>query len=1406
MWGYHRQGSCQAGFSAAIAPKSNSLFIGAPGSWYWQGQMYSIDVRAKFSFTPGLFGGEFGSGQVIRQNLDNRPAAISTKEGPPEDDDTYLGYSLTVGDFTGAGTEGVAVGMPKAADLKGKIVLFTWNLTNHQNITGEQLGSYFGYALACADVDGDGLDDLIIGAPFFTEPNNEGKYEVGRVYVLYQGGSVEGRFHHLHILDGINSKSRFGLSLASLGDINLDEFGDFAVGAPYDGPHGRGAVYIYHGSEKGVRKEYSQVIYAEDVAKFSGLSAIETFGWSLAGGLDMDENDYPDMAIGAYLSDTAFFFRSRPVVNVDAQVTYLTPHKQIILDEKNCTLRNGQPVPCTSFNVCLKYTGVGVPNSQVFNIGYVLDSKKTKGQRMFFRDMENRYVFNETLTLRKDDTSVCRSKAVYLTNEIRDKLTPLEVEVHYSLAGYGYGEQSYRRDFRAQLIPILDLNTPPMRSDAISVHKFCGPDNVCIPNLRLLVTTNVQRYLLGSHEKLELYVIVQNDGEDSFESSFEIQLPAGVDYIKVVEYEKDKVRIFCSLAPNNTVKCDIGNPLPAHRNAKFRIILQPYHTEGMNATYDFYMSVNSTNPEESYTLEDNKHFLSIPIWVDSKLALDGTSKPADVHYNYSSYSLDRISLERDIGPQVVHIYSIRNNGPSSINEAEIFILWPLTTLAGDDLLYLLEQPQTLGNVKCEPASANYKHYGLEYRNRTIWKTYGIELGSESGETFSASTGKVTVEEGKTNFAQVSGEQKQVTKVGTDESKFDTGDASFVYSQRHKSTQDKSNTGEKVVHVLEDTGNGSKTIVTEHKWEASSIGSGPVINKTYTRQHTYYGRPEDRSRGWVDASQQSGTSSGSASYGGYSGSSSNSGTYGGTSQTSGTYGGRSGGQDSITYHETSRHESHGSRKRPTIVYTSSGSHYGQESVQQGQSATSNVEGGSQTTLSVSGSETKGHYVPPHRNEDGSVSGSVTYVESPYPGYRPPPPRPELLEGNNGYSYDYGRDHNKNFKSSVTSDEVYGQDENKLGFEQKHSLGRVHQENRYELGHGDVELQRRLQEEARRRQESRTGFSQEEGHVSTHQHSGGRVYDRYNHSRSEQDASSYGIGAAALNPRGFKTTTVELHPVQSVDQQIDGYARTNLEGHSGVSAYGSDSGMIVEEPFDSKETFTVAGRGGESKSFSSGSGSSYGGGYEKHYESRYSSSSRGLFHSATGREIPNESPPGDNVPTSKPDLSNPVHRGKRQAPGELGEIDLASILECKATKCIPIRCTTGRLLKDQEVFIALRSRVNVHTLRNISVTQSITFSSMMLARISKLPYIGKPVDRPVHTHEIFTTVSAPEPEIKPDMVPLWVVVLSAVAGTAILLLLAFLLYKCGFFKRNRPSSAPERQPLNRNGHFNHGDEAL
>jgi hypothetical protein len=52
--------------------------------------------------------------------------------------------------------------------------------------------------------------------------------------------------------------------------------------------------------------------------------------------------------------------RSRPVVKVDAAVTFRGESKQLSLDTKACKLPDGTAVVCTELEACLHYTGVGV--------------------------------------------------------------------------------------------------------------------------------------------------------------------------------------------------------------------------------------------------------------------------------------------------------------------------------------------------------------------------------------------------------------------------------------------------------------------------------------------------------------------------------------------------------------------------------------------------------------------------------------------------------------------------------------------------------------------------------------------------------------------------------------------------------------------------------------------------------------------------------------------------------------------------------------------------------------------------------------------------------------------------------------------------------------------------------------
>ena len=62
------------------------------------------------------------SGQVFSFNTKQLRNQVSTEEGSPNDDDSYLGYSVTTGEFTGDDELDIAVGMPRGANLSGKVI------------------------------------------------------------------------------------------------------------------------------------------------------------------------------------------------------------------------------------------------------------------------------------------------------------------------------------------------------------------------------------------------------------------------------------------------------------------------------------------------------------------------------------------------------------------------------------------------------------------------------------------------------------------------------------------------------------------------------------------------------------------------------------------------------------------------------------------------------------------------------------------------------------------------------------------------------------------------------------------------------------------------------------------------------------------------------------------------------------------------------------------------------------------------------------------------------------------------------------------------------------------------------------------------------------------------------------
>ena len=77
------------------------------------------------------------------------------------------------------------------------------------------------------------------------------------------------------------------------------------------------------------------------------------------------------------------------------------------------------------------------------------------------------------------------------------------------------------------------------------------------------------------------------------------------------------------------------------------------------------------------------------------------SNPESIDYNVTEGITSAKSNEADIGPQVMHVYQVKNHGPSTVDQAHVTILWPSLTTDNQHLLYLLDQPSVTGKISCQ---------------------------------------------------------------------------------------------------------------------------------------------------------------------------------------------------------------------------------------------------------------------------------------------------------------------------------------------------------------------------------------------------------------------------------------------------------------------------------------------------------------------------------------------------------------------------------------------------------------------------------------------------------------------------------------------------------------------------------
>ncbi|KAM6368925.1 integrin alpha-IIb isoform 2-T2 [Pluvialis apricaria] len=621
---------CEIGFSAAVTP-DGTLVLGAPGGYYFAGLLYSVEVDAILT--------RFHGTSLLWPERPGRPTEVLTDA---EYKDGYRGYSVAVGDFDdNPKTKEYVVGVPNKSNTRGEVEIFGAGMTlpRLQGIASEQVASYFGHTVAVADVNGDGRDDVLVGAPLYMARHPDGqRSELGRLY-LYLGRGQLPLTRPPQTLTGTHPYGRFAAAIASLGDLDKDGYGDVAVGAPFGGDGGSGQVFIFRGQSEGLMAVPTQRLDSP----FPGPAA---FGFALRGATDLDGNGYPDLLVGAYGAAKVAVYRGQPVVVAQTQLSVPDGLNPKMLA---CVLPDsGTRVSCFPVVLCVSVTGQSIPQSIRLDAELQLDRLKPKQSRRVLLLQGHQSSWHTALELAPGTPPLCHNLTAYLRTHI--------------------------------------------------VLEDCGEDNLCVPDLRLAADTPSRRLLIGAEAMLRLRANASNRGEGAFEAELRVQLPPGTHYQAARSSIPGQEKLSCNPKKENgshVVLCELGNPMKAGAQITVDMELSVSGLEDMGDAITFQLQLQSKN---SPSAANASVTVTVPVEAQAEMELRGNSLPATTVLPTSWHRVEGSQRLEDQGIKVEHVYQLHNKGPSTVSGVTLHLAVP-NLLGGRILLYLLE-PGTEGGVSC----------------------------------------------------------------------------------------------------------------------------------------------------------------------------------------------------------------------------------------------------------------------------------------------------------------------------------------------------------------------------------------------------------------------------------------------------------------------------------------------------------------------------------------------------------------------------------------------------------------------------------------------------------------------------------------------------------------------------------
>ena len=274
--------------------------------------------RAEAGKTYVIFGGIF-SPLPYTIDLETTPADL-TINGADSGDNS--GFSVASGNVNGDDYHDIIIGAPYAhpgdparTDAGETYVIFGYSYSPpytidlpspYLTIYGDDSGDSSGYSVASGDLNDDGYDDIIIGAPL-ADPGDPARTDAGETYVIY-GSSLSSPPYTVDLSSvsagitvyGNYANGQSGNAVSS-GDINGDGKGEIIIGARYADPHAptyynSGETYVFFGLASPPRTYDLSIgpahftVYGDDVG--------DNLGFAVTSG-DVNSDGYDDLIVGA---------------------------------------------------------------------------------------------------------------------------------------------------------------------------------------------------------------------------------------------------------------------------------------------------------------------------------------------------------------------------------------------------------------------------------------------------------------------------------------------------------------------------------------------------------------------------------------------------------------------------------------------------------------------------------------------------------------------------------------------------------------------------------------------------------------------------------------------------------------------------------------------------------------------------------------------------------------------------------------------------------------------------------------------------------------------------------------------------------------------------------------------------